>query len=69
MTVTPDEARKRIAGLLRERQGYVNRNLPDRIKQVDEQLKLYGYKSPVEETRRTPPVGRTERPQQTGQQK
>ncbi|MFF2331820.1 MULTISPECIES: hypothetical protein [unclassified Streptomyces] len=33
-----------IAALLREREGLVQRGLDDRVAQVDEQLKLRGYK-------------------------
>ncbi|MDX2521373.1 hypothetical protein PV355_40595 [Streptomyces stelliscabiei] len=32
-----------IAALLRERDGYQRRGLDDRVRQVDEQLKHYGY--------------------------
>lgn len=35
-----------IAGLLREREGLVQRGLDDRVAQVDEQLRLRGYKRP-----------------------
>lgn len=56
-----------IAALLRERAGYVRRELDDRVEQVDEQLKALGYKSDSEESRKTPPVARTaERPRETG---
>jgi hypothetical protein len=48
-----------IAALLREREGYVRNGKEDRVKQVDEQLKVYGYKRDSEETRKTPPVERT----------
>lgn len=34
-----------IEALLLEREGYVRRNLPDRVKQVDEALRAAGYKS------------------------
>lgn len=34
-----------IESLLQEREGYVRRNLPDRVKQVDEALRNAGYKS------------------------
>ena len=36
-----------IAALLEERRGYVVRNLPDRVKAVDEQLARLGYKAPA----------------------
>lgn len=35
-----------VAALLRERAGYVNRGLDDRVAQVDEQLALRGYTPP-----------------------
>lgn len=55
-----------IAALLRERAGYVAHGKEDRVKQVDEQLKAYGYKSTEDESRKSPPEGRTPgRPQQT----
>lgn len=41
---SPDQNEKWIAALLEERRGYVTRGLDDRVKQVDEQLKLRGYK-------------------------
>lgn len=50
-----------IAALLREREGYVQRGLDDRVAQVDEQLALRGYEQPVGERaagRSTPPRGR-----------
>lgn len=54
-----------IAALLREREGYVRSGKQERIKAVDDQLKLYGYKT-EDETRKHPPQGRTaERPAQT----
>lgn len=55
-----------IAGLLRERAGYVAQGKDDRVKLVDVELKRLGYKSDDEENRKTPPQGRTaDRPQQT----
>ncbi|MFF5977169.1 hypothetical protein ACFY7C_37355 [Streptomyces sp. NPDC012769] len=36
-----------IAALLREREGLVQRGLDERVAQVDEQLKLRGYKPPA----------------------
>jgi len=33
-----------IAALLKERRGYVQRNLPDRIAEVDARLAFYGYR-------------------------
>lgn len=35
-----------IEALLHEREGYVQRNMPDRIAQVDEQIKLRGGEPP-----------------------
>jgi len=55
-----------IAALLRERAGYEARDLPERVEQVNEQLKLAGYKSDSEEARKVPPQARTaERPRET----
>lgn len=55
-----------IAGLLRERAGYVAQGKDDRVKLVDVELRRLGHKSDEDETRKTPPQGRTaERPQQT----
>lgn len=50
-----------IEALLAERAGYVNRKLADRVKQVDDQLAIYGYKSqrgtaPVETATAEPTV-------------
>nr|SBP00103.1 hypothetical protein BN4615_P9619 [Nonomuraea gerenzanensis] len=58
-----------IAALLREREGYVQRGLDDRVAQVDEQLSLRGYKTSQNDSqtsegptgagdRSTPPKGR-----------
>lgn len=59
---------KMVAALLRERTAYKQAGKDDRVKQVDDQLKLYGYKSEsTAEVRRTPPQGRSERPTVTGQ--
>lgn len=38
----------RIDALLRERAGYVVRNLPDRVAQVDAELARLGHEAPVE---------------------
>lgn len=64
---------KMIAALLRERSGLVAQQKADRVAQVDEQLKLYGYESgegksggAKPEARKQPPQGRTTKPQQTG---
>lgn len=43
-----------IAALLREREGYVNRGMDDRVAQVDEQLSLRGYTPPRTEAAPTP---------------
>lgn len=62
----PDKNEALIAALLRERAGYVQRDLEERIKLVDEQLRLAGYKRDSDEARKTPPVERTaERQRQT----
>ena len=55
--------RTMIAALLREREGYVRRDLKDRVRQVDEQLEHYGYQPEPDET--SEPRGRTATPQQT----
>ncbi|WP_433519046.1 hypothetical protein ACQP2T_28115 [Nonomuraea sp. CA-143628] len=58
-----------IAALLRERDGYVQHGLDDRVRQVDEQLGLRGYKPSTDATETsgegggqeppsTPPKGR-----------
>lgn len=46
-----------IAALLTERTGYVARNLPDRVKAVDEELARLGYKVAPEKA--TAPEPRT----------
>ncbi|MEU5707881.1 hypothetical protein [Streptomyces flaveolus] len=45
-----------IAGLLREREGLVQRGLDDRVAQVDEQLRLRGYE-PTEQQKAEPNPG------------
>lgn len=45
----------RVDALLREREGYVRRNLPGRIAQVDAELARYGLAVEVE-TADAPPV-------------
>ncbi|MFJ8023361.1 hypothetical protein [Streptomyces sp. NPDC096311] len=42
----PETEDTMVAALLREREGLVQRGLKDRVAQVDEQLKLRGYKPP-----------------------
>lgn len=44
-TTEDDRKRDAIAALLAERRGYVQRDLGDRIGQVDEQLDRLGYKA------------------------
>ena len=44
MTDEPQTEDTMVAALLREREGYASRGMTDRVKQVDEQLKLRGYK-------------------------
>ncbi|MFJ6645774.1 hypothetical protein ACIQPS_08945 [Streptomyces sp. NPDC091290] len=56
-----------VAALLREREGYVQRGMDDRVAQVDDQLRLRGVEPPTGEkttapsTRETPPKGRRAR--------
>ncbi|MEU9285970.1 hypothetical protein AB0D57_14900 [Streptomyces sp. NPDC048275] len=54
-----------VAALLREREGLVQRDLKDRVAQVDEQLALRGYKPPAKggqpSGQSTPPKGRRTR--------
>lgn len=56
-----------VAALLREREGYVQRGMDDRVAQVDEQLKLRGHKPRADEktsapaSPSTPPKGRRAR--------
>ncbi len=38
-----------VEALLAERRGYVQRELPDRVKQVDEQIRYYGGQPPAGE--------------------
>jgi hypothetical protein len=52
-----------IASLLRERQAYIQRELPDRVKQVEAELKRLGYedkpaKKAAAPANRTAPEGR-----------
>lgn len=54
---------KMIAALQRERVGLVARGKEDRVAQVDEQLKLYGYVE-KETPRKQPPQGRSAKPPQ-----
>lgn len=70
---------KMIAALRRERAGLVAQGKDERVKQVDEQLKLYGFtgnpeaegqdsgerKVTAQEARKQPPQGRTAKSQQT----
>lgn len=44
-----------IAALLREREGYVTRGLPERAAHVDAQLAKAGYRSPEVATATPPP--------------
>jgi hypothetical protein len=59
-----------IAALLREREGYVRRNLLERVAQVDEQLAARGYvpdksTGDAKESTKTPPKGRQAPPKRT----
>lgn len=54
-----------IDALLIEREGYVRRNLPDRVKQVDQALRDAGYSktiAPVETATAEPVVERAAKP-------
>jgi hypothetical protein len=51
---------KRVAALLREREGLVQRGLDERIAQVDAEIRSYGGEPPADE-----PEGRQAPPQQT----
>jgi hypothetical protein len=55
-----------IAALLRERANYENRGKTDRVRQVDKQLKHYGYSPEGDDN--DGPQGRTATPQQTAAQ-
>jgi hypothetical protein len=62
-----------VAALLREREGYVQLGLGDRVAQVDDQLRLRGTEPPTDEnptpvkpsSRSTPPKGRRSRSTET----
>lgn len=54
MSDDPQTSDPMIAALLREREGLARRGLPERVAQVDEQLKARGYQSQAE-TPQTPP--------------
>lgn len=62
------EDKRMIAALLRERSALEQQGKDDRVAQVDEQLKLHGYKSDDEKpaARKQAPQGRSSKPQQTG---
>lgn len=54
-----------IEALLTEREGYVRRNLPDRVKQVDEALRVAGYTksaAPIETATADPVTERAAKP-------
>lgn len=54
-----------IEALLIEREGYVRRNLPDRVKQVDEALRAAGYTkstAPIETATAEPVAERASKP-------
>ncbi|MFJ3786979.1 hypothetical protein [Streptomyces sp. NPDC090093] len=64
MSDEPQTEDPMVAALLREREGLKQRGLDDRVKQVDEQLKFYGYrprraaaKEPAPPAPPTPPEG------------
>lgn len=57
MSDTPQTEDPMIAALLREREGYVGREgKEDRVKAVDEQLALRGYKPPRRGQKQPAPV-------------
>lgn len=62
------EDKRMVAALLRERDALAQQGKSDRVKQVDEQLEHYGYKSDDEKgsPRKQAPQGRSSKPQQTG---
>jgi hypothetical protein len=47
MTDAPQTEDPMVAALLREREGYVQRGMDDRVAQVDEQLRLRGAQPPA----------------------
>ncbi len=71
MSEEPQTDDPMVAALLREREGYVQRGLDDRVAQVDEQLTLRGYTAPdggkpkAPAMRSTPPKGRRSRSSET----
>ncbi|MFF3346082.1 hypothetical protein [Streptomyces sp. NPDC002779] len=63
MSDTPQTEDPMVAALLREREGYVQRSMDDRVAQVDEQLKLRGHKPPRRGQPEHAPGGPPEDPQ------
>jgi len=61
---TPASDDSMVAALLREREGYARAGKKDRVAEVDKQLGLRGYKSADDDARKSPPEGRSTRPQQ-----
>lgn len=56
---------KIIEALLIEREGYVRRNLPERVKQVDDALRAAGYTkttTPIETATAEPVIERAAKP-------
>lgn len=56
---------KIIEALLIEREGYVRRNLPERVKQVDDALRAAGYtktNAPIETATAEPVIERAAKP-------
>lgn len=51
-----DKNEKVIAGLLRERDALTATGKTERVAQVDEQLKIYGYSFPEEKAAEKPPA-------------
>ena len=61
MNISDVDRKKWVAALLRERHSYEVAGRDDRVKMVDEQLKLYGHEKQESNIRRLPPLGRTEK--------
>ena len=61
--MTKEERKAKIQALLEERAGYKQRNLPDRVAQVNEQLRLLGAeaKTPAAVAEKRPAPQREER--------
>jgi hypothetical protein len=63
---------RRVAALLRERAGLVQRGLDERVAQVDEQIKAFGGEVPdaeQPEDRQSPPKSTADAPKPTARRK